>query len=142
MKDKPFIFFFALVLSWQASSQQVFEHINSAQGLTSGKVADIIQDKEGFYWIATSEGLNRFDGSTFKVYRHDKNDSASLSHNNCTSLMEDNNGDIWIGTAQGINRFIKKQGVFKRFYFHDKEKLRPLSDRLAPKVQRHDNATR
>ena len=121
MKDKPFIIFFALVLSCHASSQQVFEHISSAQGLTSGKVADIIQDKEGFYWIATSEGLNRFDGSTFKVYRHDKNDSASLSHNNCTSLLEDNNGDIWIGTAQGVTRFIKKQGIFKRFYFHNKD---------------------
>ena len=119
MKDKPFIICFILLLFFNASSQQVFEHISPAQGLSTDKVEDIIQDRDGFYWVATTEGLNRFDGSTFKVYRHDKNDSASLSHNNCTSLLEDDNGDIWIGTFQGVNRFIKKQGIFKRFYFHD-----------------------
>ena len=120
MKDKPFIISFIVLLSFTASSQQVFEHISSAQGLSSDKVADIIQDRDGFYWIATTEGLNRFDGSTFKVYRHDKNNSTSLSHNNCTSLFEDDNGDIWVGTAQGVNRFIKKQGLFKRMMIKEK----------------------
>jgi len=117
MRNKFLILFFIL-LSGEILGQQVFEHINSTQGLASDKVADIIQDKDGFYWIATAEGLNRFDGSTFKIYRHNKNDSSSLSNNSCSSLLEDDNGDIWIGTAQGVNRFIKKKGIFQRFYFH------------------------
>jgi len=119
MRKRTFIL--CLVISFFTSrifSQTEFEHISSLQGLSSDRVLDIIQDKDGFYWIATSEGLNRFDGSTFKVYRHDKNDSTSISHNNCCSLFEDESGDIWIGTIYGLNRFVKKTGTFKRYYFH------------------------
>ena len=118
MRCKPLILIIILLLTGKLFSQPVFEHIGSEHGLSSNKTADILQDMDGFYWIATAEGLNRFDGSTFKIFRHDKNDSSSLSHNNCTALLEDENGDIWIATAQGVNRYIRKKGVFKRYYFH------------------------
>jgi ligand-binding sensor domain-containing protein len=63
------------------SSHQIFEHLSTDNGLSSNKVEAILQDKEGFYWIATQNGLNRYDGSTFKVFRHHAEDSSSLAHN-------------------------------------------------------------
>src|SRR5678809_1526678 len=79
----------------------LFYHLTTANGLSSDRINDILQDKDGFYWIATQDGLNCFDGSSCKIYRSIKNDSTSLSHNNCAYLAEDNNGDIWVGTQGG-----------------------------------------
>jgi len=103
--------------SFAQSGGDLFYHLTIANGLSSNRVNDIIQDREGFYWIATEDGLNRFDGSTCKIFRNIKNDSTSLSHNNCTYLMEDDNGDIWVGTLVGLSRFKKKEGKFEQFFF-------------------------
>lgn len=101
------------------SNGGLFYHLTTAEGLSSNRVNDIIQDREGFYWIATEDGLNRFDGSVCKIYRNIKNDSTSLSHNNCTYLVEDDEGDIWVGTLVGLSRFSKKEGKFEQFFFHN-----------------------
>ena len=94
----------------------IFYHLTTKNGLSSNRANGVIQDREGYYWIATQDGLNRFDGSSCKVFRSNKNDSTSLSHNNCTYLLEDDNGDIWVATPRGVNRFIKKAGRFERYY--------------------------
>src|SRR5215470_17971143 len=94
----------------------IFYQLNTSSGLSSNRTQDIIQDREGFYWIATQDGLNRFDGSYCKVYRYNRNDSNSLPHNNCIYLLEDDNGDIWIGTQMGLSRYKKKEDKFQRFY--------------------------
>ncbi|MEO8111697.1 MAG: two-component regulator propeller domain-containing protein [Ginsengibacter sp.] len=94
----------------------IFHHLTTKNGLSSNRVNKIIQDGEGFYWIATDDGLNRFDGSNCKIFRSIKNDPASLSSNNCLNLLEDDNGDIWIATPRGVNRYITKEGRFERYY--------------------------
>jgi len=94
----------------------IFYQLNTSAGLSSNRTQDIIQDREGFYWIATQDGLNRFDGSSCKVYRYNRNDSTSLPHNNCSYLLEDENGDIWVGTQMGLCRYRKKEDKFQRFY--------------------------
>ncbi len=93
------------------------EHLTVKNGLSSNRVFNIIQDRQGFYWIATADGLNRFDGSSFKVFRYNRNDTGSLAHNTCSSLLEGDDGDIWVATLQGVCRYQKKKGVFKNYFF-------------------------
>ncbi len=78
-----------------------FNHINTLDGLSNNNVNDIIQDKTGFIWFATDDGLNRFDGYNFKVFRHNSNNRNSISNNSVIALREDSQGKIWIGTKNG-----------------------------------------
>ena len=95
-----------------------FAHLTVKNGLSSNRVQNIIQDRQGFYWIATADGLNRFDGSSFKTFQHNKDDSTSISNNSCNNLLEGSDGDIWVATQQGICRYQKKKGTFKNYFFH------------------------
>lgn len=83
-----------------------FKNLTTDDGLSNNKITDIIQDKTGFIWLATDDGLNRFDGYSFKVYRNKSNDSTSISNNSIWTLFEDRAGFIWIGTKSGeLNRY-------------------------------------
>lgn len=97
---------------------QRFERLNIESGLSSNMIFDVLQDKQGFYWISSVNGLNRFDGTIVRTYHHDKNDSQTISHDVCNLLVEGNDGDIWIATAKGVSRFSKKTGKFTRYLFH------------------------
>lgn len=92
-----------------------FKHYNLDQGLSQSVVIDILQDQKGFIWIGTQDGLNRFDGYEFKVFRNVIGDSTSLSHNYARTLFEDSKGNIWIGTnGGGVNIFDHTTEKFKR----------------------------
>jgi ligand-binding sensor domain-containing protein len=121
------------------SSQPVFRHLTTDNGLSSNKVGEVLQDREGFYWIATQNGLNRFDGTSFKIFLHDPADTTSLSHNYCTDLIEDKNGDIWVSTYKGVSRYIKSQGRFQRFYIHHPQESDELSNRVSCIAQDADS---
>jgi ligand-binding sensor domain-containing protein/signal transduction histidine kinase len=79
-----------------------FEHYTMAEGLSSMQVRKIVQDRFGFIWIGTTDGLNRFDGRQFTVYRHLTEDSNSLSNNIVNSLSVDSAGRVWIATNNGL----------------------------------------
>lgn len=114
------LFCAVIITTTTAYAQQetvYYEHLSVKNGLSSNRVNSIIQDRQGFYWISTIDGLNRFDGSAVKIFRHNRNDSASISNNNCTNLLEGNEGDIWIATTRGVCRYIKKLGRFKNYFF-------------------------
>ncbi len=98
-----------------AQSGSIFYHVTTEQGLASNRCNDILQDSEGYYWVATEDGLSRFDGRSCKNYRKNAQDSSSLSNNLCYNLLEDKLGNIWISTYQGINRYNKKTGTFTRY---------------------------
>lgn len=84
----------------------VFRHITVENGLSNNKVNCVLEDKVGFIWFGTEDGLNRFDGYNIKVYRHQDNDKKSLSSNNIWSIYQDKEGYIWVGTKAGeINRY-------------------------------------
>ncbi len=100
-----------------------FEHLTDAHGLSQNAVFCILQDRKGFMWFGTQDGLNRYDGYTFTVYRHDPDDSASISDNFVTAIYEDRQGLLWVGTqAAGLNRFDR---FTERFvcYRHDPSNL-------------------
>ena len=92
-----------------------YQTISTAQGLSQGMVFDLLQDTEGFIWVATKNGLNRFDGYGFKVFSNDTYNERSLSSNTIIKLFEDKKGNIWVGTEDaGLNIFEKKTGNFYR----------------------------
>ncbi len=102
--------------------QDRFVHFDSNKGLSQGSVHCMFQDSEGFLWIGTQDGLNRFDGYRFTIYRHSDEDSLSLSDSFILSITEDTFGRLWIGTRGGLNCMDRKTGVCNRFYVSETEK--------------------
>ena len=96
-----------------------FTRLTTKDGLSQNNVTAILQDRRGFMWFATRDGLNRYDGNTFVVYKHNPNDPGSLSANFVQDLMEDDQGYLWIATLTGgVNRFDPTTEHFTR-YRHD-----------------------
>ncbi len=78
-----------------------FQRISLGDGLSQAEVNTIMQDRRGFMWFGTKEGLNRFDGTNFIAFQHDPADPASLSHDSVRAIVEDQSGALWIGTDNG-----------------------------------------
>ena len=96
-----------------------FAHLTTNDGLSQSNVTEILQDRRGFMWFATRDGLNRYDGNAFVVYKHNPNDPGSLSANFIWDLMEDDQGYLWIATdSGGVNKFDPTTERFAR-YRHD-----------------------
>lgn len=88
------------------TSQIRFTHHNQELGLSSNKAVDILQDKSGWIWIATKDGLNQFDAHETRIHKHDPDLNDTLSSNELTCLALGDKGDIWVGTAgYGLNKF-------------------------------------
>jgi serine phosphatase RsbU (regulator of sigma subunit)/ligand-binding sensor domain-containing protein len=92
-----------------------FEHISIPDGLSNAQVWDIKQDKYGFLWIATGDGLNRYDGYNFKIYKNDPGDKNSLPNNTVYSLTIDHDGTLWAGTASGVSKYDRANESFENF---------------------------
>lgn len=92
-----------------------FRHFSDVDGLSQNHVKCIIQDRQGFMWFGTSEGLNRFDGYEFTIYRHIDGDSTSLPDDNITDLYLDSEGQIWCGSSGGLTRYNRNQNTFSTF---------------------------
>lgn len=86
-----------------------------ADGLSHNSVYAITQDREGFLWFGTADGLNRFDGHAYRIYRHDPQNPASISHNLVRALHPDRAGGLWVATADGLNRLDPRTDRFQRF---------------------------
>ena len=78
-----------------------FTHLTTIDGLSNDRINSILQDRRGFMWFATEDGLNRYDGNTFVVYKNNPADPNTLSANFIQSLIEDGHGFLWIGTWGG-----------------------------------------
>ena len=104
-----FSLLFTLFTSTGLAREQVtprhFRNISVNKGLSQGTVFAIVQDTLGFMWMATQDGLNRYDGQRFAIYRPVKNDSGSLQSYYIKSIFIDKKGELWIGGNQGISRY-------------------------------------
>jgi diguanylate cyclase (GGDEF)-like protein/PAS domain S-box-containing protein len=89
-----------------------FEHYSVADGLSQNTVTDIVEDKNGFIWFSTTDGLNRFDGYEFKQYNHDSNDPTSLPAPFVSHLLLDSTGNLWVGTRNGLGRYNTEKDNF------------------------------
>lgn len=93
-----------------------FEKISIEEGLIQSSVVAICQDKKGFLWFGTYDGLVRYDGYQFKVFKFNPDDSTSLSENLVRIIYEDRFGIIWVGTEGGLNRFDRLKENFKNYF--------------------------
>lgn len=82
-------------------TRPLFRHLDINDGLSQNTITCIIQDFEGYMWFGTKDGLNRYDGHTFKVYKNIPRDSTSLGDNRITCLYEDDRKNLWVGTMNG-----------------------------------------
>lgn len=114
------LFFFVPVLAIDVAAEGLgdtlnWRHITIEDGLPNSYVSAICQDRHGFIWIGTQDGLSRYDGYAFENYEHLPTDTNSLSNNFVTALLEDSEGQLWVGTQNGLNRLRKDRAGFTRF---------------------------
>jgi len=117
----------------------VFHRLTVNDGISNGNVCQIFQDSKGFVWMATEEGLNLFDGYTFKTFKHNSTDSTSISNNNILSIIEDKQGSLWIGTSNGLNVLNRSTLKFTKFFFNPKQSNSISSDRITKLCIDNDN---
>lgn len=101
-----------VICAIQSNAQPLFKHLDNTWGLSQNSVNSVFKDSEGYYWIGTQDGLNRFDGTSFEVFRHNRNSSNSISDNFILDINEDHYGQLWIGTRHCLNRYNKRTHTF------------------------------
>src|SRR5215510_3834421 len=106
-----------------------FEKITTRQGLSDNEVFRMTQDKMGFLWFLTSNGLNRYDGYSFKIYDYNPLDSNSILSNDFYSLKPDQRGMLWMNSeSRGIYSFSPLTGLFHHYRNKPKNKNSLASD--------------
>jgi len=116
---KYFLTVFCLLLIPIYAFSRQYRYFGVNDGLSSSNVVDITQDSEGFLWIATEDGLNRFDGNNFIVYRNILNDTTSLINNHVTKVWEDKEGRLWVSTFAGLCLYDRTTDRFVRYDLSD-----------------------
>src|SRR5688572_3281345 len=116
------IFFISfLILAYPVTAQKQnlkFEHIGREHGLSQLFVKTILQDSRGFIWFGTLDGLNKYDGYNFTIYRSNAQEKNSLSSSDINVIFEDSKGNIWIGTPNGLNKFNRENETFTRYLYN------------------------
>ncbi|GAB4025489.1 two-component regulator propeller domain-containing protein [Spirosoma koreense] len=121
-----------LVLPFGLFAQSTgWQELTISDGLSQGMVFDLKQDHKGFIWVATKDGLNRYDGYNFTAFTHDPYNDYSLSDNNCSTLLVDKRGWLWVGTLnQGLDLFDPHTQRFYHINLHDQTSLQPQNYQL------------
>lgn len=113
-----FIIIFSSLLSIDSMAEERylnFMNLSSRDGLSSNIVNIILKDRYGFMWFGTDDGLNKFDGKEFKIYKHNSEDPSTIPTNEIVDLHEDRKGNLWIATAEGLVLYDRKTDSFKKF---------------------------
>ena len=122
-----FFYFFGVITIARAQSYY-FKHYHVENGLSNNSVNCSMQDKKGFLWFGTINGLNRFDGYRFKIFRHNYDDPASIGSNFIRCLYEDKKGILWAGTNKGIYLFNTHTEKFSLFTIPNLEEVADIKE--------------
>ena len=110
------IFIFLANFSFAQTAEYSIKRLSLKDGLSQSSIYSIVQDNQGFMWFTTEDGLNRYDGYNFTVYKNNSFDKNSLSENSIYSLAEGAPGVLWISTwSMGLNKFDVKKNQFTRY---------------------------
>lgn len=116
MSFRASVFFLKISLLFgvlTVNAQQLsFKHYGVSDGISQSEIKCIYQDTEGYLWVGTQNGLNKFDGYSFESFFYDPMDTNSISNNWIFDMAEDSLGNLWLGTKEGLNRYDKKTGRF------------------------------
>ena len=113
-------FIFCLASLHSQTEEYLFKQLTDADGLSQSTIFSTIQDEDGYLWLGTVDGLNRYDGYEFRIFENDPSDPTTISDNFISAIFQDSDGFIWVGTINGyLNRFDKQTEIFKRFYIND-----------------------
>ncbi len=118
---------FFITIFCQAQSVEehyYFKNLSIRNGLLQNTVNAILQDRKGFMWLGTKDGLNRYDGLSFRKFKHDAANPRSIGNSFITSLYEDFNGNIWVGTDAGVYIYYPEKEAFEEFDCQSLEKTR------------------
>ena len=109
-------------------ADQKFEHISLEHGLSQSVIQCMCIDSKGFIWFGTQDGLNKYDGYGFTIYKHNPNDTTSISSDLIYTIHEDKEGMLWIGTYNGgLNKYDREKDQFTQ-YQHNPDHPNSLSD--------------
>lgn len=122
----PLIFSFHVANGQQADLN--FINLNNKDGLSSTTVNAILKDRFGYMWFATDDGLNKFDGANFTIFRHSVSDSTTIGSNVILALFEDNVGNLWIGTSLGLTLYNREKDAFINYEFMANNAVRTLCE--------------
>ncbi|MFH1524330.1 MAG: two-component regulator propeller domain-containing protein [Chloroflexota bacterium] len=116
-----------------------FEHLMVDDGLSQNTILALLQDRRGYLWIGTQDGLNRYDGYTFTQFKNDPQNPNSISYNSVIALYEDVDGYLWVGTwGGGLNRYDPDTGNFSR-YLPDPSNPASLSNAVVTSLAQGEN---
>ncbi|CAN5883071.1 sensor histidine kinase [soil metagenome] len=132
LKYIQLIFWLAFVgingISYAQTQRPKFESLSVEQGLSHHFAMTVMQDRKGFLWFGTGNGLDKFDGYHFTTYKFDPRDTTSLTKNQVFTLWEDSEGIIWVGTSEGICKFNPRTEKFTRL---EQSKTNPFAFKYA-----------
>jgi signal transduction histidine kinase/DNA-binding response OmpR family regulator/streptogramin lyase len=137
-KRYPLCFFLFLAVSLGYAQSPIKNKIlnySLKSGLSFGIVNSITQDDKGFMWFATNDGLNRFDGAAFKVFKSRQGDSASLASNYVQKVFCDVHGNIWVSSRNGLSRLDTRTEKFSHYRLTSN---RTVKNDIGNIIQSHD----
>lgn len=103
----------------QFNSKLSFTRIGLEEGLSQSTVLDMVQDSQGCLWLATQDGLNKYNGYDFTVYRHDSRDTTTLTNDFLYALDIDAHDRLWVGTESGLSCYDSHRDAFRNYFLHD-----------------------
>lgn len=108
-----------------------FKHYQVQDGLSNNTIRCCVQDTQGFMWFASRDGLNRFDGYAFRIFRNDSDQPNSIGNNVTNSLMVDQRGNLWVGTNGGLYRYNPEKEDFTLLPFSQDLRISHITEGLA-----------
>ena len=107
---------FVLWLAWSGccawAQSFLFDRITVTDGLPGERVNALFEDRDGFIWAGTEDGLARLEGARIRVFQHDPNDARSLAHDQVNGIAQSTNGTLWFATMNGLSRLDPRTGAF------------------------------
>ena len=133
-KSSYLILIIAVLTAFQVSAQKLTLNLNSISSsneISQHSILDIHQDRFGFIWFATQDGLNKYDGFKYEIFKSSENSSGTLPSNHIQSIAEDNDGNLWLGTRlKGLSKYQRSSKKFKKFKHDPKNKNSISNDRI------------